>query len=100
MEDFSKEVEKLRDRMAKAEEEYRSGMNKLRATRVEMQRLSASLSRGERSSALVVSELRSLPTKVEGVLQLRSDAAGNASKLRSHRYKLDSWVTRIANMDI
>ena len=100
MDGWSSEVLKLRERMVKAEEEYKAGMTKLRSTRVEMQRLSASLSRGESSSSLVAQELRTLPPKIDGVLQLRSDAVSNASKLRSHRYKVDSWVTRIATMDI
>ena len=37
--------------MAKGEEEYRSGLAKLKSARIEMQRLSASLAKGERSAS-------------------------------------------------
>ena len=41
----------LQARMIKGEEEYRSGLAKLKSARVEMQRLSASLAKGERSAS-------------------------------------------------
>jgi len=51
MESYTTLAEQLQARMAKGEEEYRSGLEKLRSARVEMQRLSASMARGERSAA-------------------------------------------------
>ena len=51
MESYTTLAEQLQARMAKGEEEYRSGLAKLKSARVEMQRLSASMAKGERSAA-------------------------------------------------
>lgn len=100
MEEYTNDVQKLQERMAAAETEYRSGMSKLKATRQEMQRLASSLASGERTATKTLSELRTISPKLENVLQLRGEAAAHAAALRSNKVKLNKWVNKIAAMDI
>mmetsp|Transcript_14516 Transcript_14516/g.31582 ORF Transcript_14516/g.31582 Transcript_14516/m.31582 type:complete len:237 (+) Transcript_14516:100-810(+) len=100
MEDYSKEADKLAERMAKAEEEMKRGMAKLKATRLELQRLSAVVGKGQRTAQATMQDLRSLPAKMENVLPLRGEAANQVSALKSQKSKIDKMVRRIAGMDV
>mmetsp|Transcript_30980 Transcript_30980/g.92145 ORF Transcript_30980/g.92145 Transcript_30980/m.92145 type:complete len:129 (-) Transcript_30980:351-737(-) len=100
LDDYGGEATKLQERMVAAEKQYHDSIAQLRSARQQMQRLSASLSAGERSANSMVKELRQLSPKVENVLQLRGEAAGHAYTLRTHKAKVDKSVKRIANMDI
>ncbi|GIL78332.1 hypothetical protein Vretimale_7681 [Volvox reticuliferus] len=99
MADYATEAKKLSERMVAAEEEYLRGRAKLKATRQELQRLVTVVSKSERAAASVLEDLRAIK-RVEKAVQLRAEAASQASDLRSQRKTLQQTIYRIASRDI
>ncbi|KXZ47566.1 hypothetical protein GPECTOR_34g725 [Gonium pectorale] len=97
--DFGEEAKKLQERMVSAEEEYLRGRSKLKATRLELQRLASVVTKSERAAAGVLDDLRTIK-KVDKAVQLRAEAASQVSALKAQRSALQQWIYRIASKDI
>uniref|UniRef100_A0A7S0X0N0 Uncharacterized protein n=1 Tax=Chlamydomonas leiostraca TaxID=1034604 RepID=A0A7S0X0N0_9CHLO len=97
--DMVLEAQKLEERMVAAQSEYKQSMAKLKATRLELQRLARNLASTEAAAVKVVETLRPLK-KVDASLPVRGEAAAQAATLRQTHVRVTKNIWRIANMDI
>eukprot|EP00955_Chlamydomonas_euryale_P107051 365743-Chlamydomonas_euryale.AAC.7 len=96
LDDYGGEATKLQERMVAAEKQYHDSIAQLRSARQQMQRLSASLSAGERSANSMVKELRQLSPKVENVLQLRGEVSARVWSTLECRFTPERRVSLVA----
>ncbi|GAB4819078.1 hypothetical protein N2152v2_006124 [Parachlorella kessleri] len=93
-----KELQKLQERLALAQEEYQRGLSKLRQTASELQRLSGRVHSSEKTARALLGDLRQLPSKA--ALQLRADVAQAASVANSQRSEIEKMVIRLAKQGV
>mmetsp|Transcript_1994 Transcript_1994/g.4473 ORF Transcript_1994/g.4473 Transcript_1994/m.4473 type:complete len:244 (+) Transcript_1994:85-816(+) len=97
--DHATQLSKLQERMLAAEAEYNSGYSKLKATRIELQRLASNVAKDEKTANAVVQELRTLKA-MNASLSLRAEAASHLARLRTQKQQANKNIYRIANRDI
>ncbi|KAF5842190.1 hypothetical protein DUNSADRAFT_8590 [Dunaliella salina] len=97
--DHATQLSKLQERMLAAEAEYNSGYSKLKATRIELQRLASNVAKDEKTANAVVQELRALKA-MNASLNLRAEAASHLAQLRTQKQQANKHIYRIANRDI
>ncbi|KAJ9516808.1 hypothetical protein QJQ45_027219, partial [Haematococcus lacustris] len=97
--DYQVQMEKLEQRMQLGQEEMERGYAKLKATRVELQRLGRAVSASQQVATGVVQQLRAI-NKVDASLALRGEAAAQVAALKAAHARITKNVYRIANQDI
>ncbi|KAJ9516478.1 hypothetical protein QJQ45_011171 [Haematococcus lacustris] len=88
-----------KQRMQLGQEEMERGYAKLKATRVELQRLGRAVSASQQVATGVVQQLRAI-NKVDASLALRGEAAAQVAALKAAHARITKNVYRIANQDI
>ncbi|XP_077230769.1 chromosome-associated kinesin [Tasmannia lanceolata] len=95
---IKKDSEKLHERVAFAEEEMKKGLNNLKNTGNEIQRLAKSINKLESQAADLMDGLREIPGRE--AIKLRAEVASIASLAKQQKNTLDKRILKISELGI